>query len=175
MKGALTLANLLTLSRLALCVPIFHFLWHGAEPIVHFLLFGMAGLTDLLDGYVARRRGEESSLGEILDPVADKVLVVGTLIILALRGKFPMSWLVVLGAKELGLLIGGALLVGKAKPVIRARWLGKVSTCFLIVGILLLLLNVAVFGQALIFIGVILSLGAGLDYLYILLRTSRRD
>ncbi|MEE8308471.1 MAG: CDP-alcohol phosphatidyltransferase family protein, partial [Gammaproteobacteria bacterium] len=72
-----TLPNLLTLSRIVI-IPIFMAVFYLGSPLSNWLalgLFCIAGLTDFLDGYFARRNGQMSKLGQFLDPVADKLLV----------------------------------------------------------------------------------------------------
>lgn len=170
----MTLANGLTLSRLLLCGPIFYLLWMDGDRALVFSLFAVAALTDLFDGHVARLRGEESALGKVLDPVADKFLVVGTLVAFAARGVVPITWLAVLAAKELLLLAGGVILLGKSRPVIPARLLGKAATVCLLAGLVLLLLTATAGGKVLIGLGIVLSLGAGIDYAFLLVRLSRQ-
>tara|TARA_B100000902_G_C27273829_1_gene897774 strand:- start:265 stop:798 length:534 start_codon:yes stop_codon:yes gene_type:complete len=73
------LINLITISRIMLAPIILAFLIFG-NYLICILLFFFAGLTDYLDGYLARKYNAESQLGEILDPIADKILIVFTLI-----------------------------------------------------------------------------------------------
>lgn len=170
MRNVFTVANLLTVSRLILCFPIFYLLWSGANRWVILAVFGVAALTDLFDGYAARARNEISTLGKILDPVADKLLVVGTLLAFALRGTIPTWWLVVLALKEIALLLGGLILLGTSRRVVASRMLGKVSTAFLLSGIAIVLFGLEPLGRLLIGAGTILSVAAGFDYLLLLLR-----
>src|SRR5262249_57862126 len=69
------------------------------------LIFVLGGVTDLLDGYLARKRGQETVLGAFLDPLADKLFVLGTLVFLVARDRVP-EWLgVVLMSRELPLTV----------------------------------------------------------------------
>lgn len=80
----LSLPNLLTLSRI-LAVPILVFLLWRPEPIdyaITFVLYCLVGITDYLDGYLARAWGNISKLGQFLDPIADKIMVAGVLVML---------------------------------------------------------------------------------------------
>lgn len=86
------LPNLLTSLRLLLAVPVVWLLLEG-RYLESLILFVIAGLTDLADGFLARRFGWTSRLGSILDPLADKSLVVGALLALGWRGEVPL-WLV---------------------------------------------------------------------------------
>src|SRR4029079_10942860 len=83
----LTLPNLLTLSRI-LAVPILVFLLWNATPLeygVTFVLYCIVGATDYLDGYLARAQGTVSRLGQFLDPIADKIMVVAVIVMLVAR------------------------------------------------------------------------------------------
>ncbi len=86
--------NLLTIMRLISIVPIL-LLLHDRQYIAAFLIFFIAGITDGLDGWLARRYQWQSILGSILDPLADKLIVVCSFIALALIGSLPW-WLVIL-------------------------------------------------------------------------------
>ncbi len=83
----LTLPNLLTLSRI-LAVPLLVFLLWRPSPIdyaITFVLYCLVGLTDYLDGYLARAQGTVSRLGQFLDPIADKIMVAAVILLLVAR------------------------------------------------------------------------------------------
>ena len=85
----LTLPNLLTLSRI-LAVPILVFLLWRPTPIdyaITFVLYCVVGITDYFDGYVARAQGQISRLGQFLDPIADKIMVVAVIVMLIASRK----------------------------------------------------------------------------------------
>ncbi len=95
----LTAANQLTLLRMLL-IPAFVILVVYARPGWALIVFGFAGLTDGLDGLIARRAGQKTSLGALLDPMADKLLLVTTFVVLTVPGtdlinRFPL-WLTIL-------------------------------------------------------------------------------
>jgi cardiolipin synthase (CMP-forming) len=95
----LTVANQLTLLRMLL-IPAFVILVVYDEPGWALIVFGLAGITDGLDGLVARRAGQKTSLGAWLDPMADKLLLVTTFVVLTVPGtslanRFPL-WLTIL-------------------------------------------------------------------------------
>ena len=77
--------NAITLSRILCAILIYFFLFLESQYFVALLLFGIASFSDFLDGYVARKTNNESVLGEILDPIADKLLVVFVLIGLSIN------------------------------------------------------------------------------------------
>lgn len=107
--GSLSLLpNLITLARL-LAVPVTVYLLLKSSYTAAFWVFAAAGLSDALDGYLAKRLGVQSEIGAYMDPLADKALIVGVFITLGYIGHVPL-WLVLLIAFRDLLIIGGALL-----------------------------------------------------------------
>ena len=95
----MTLANALTIARAVLVIPVIGFIATGDASLALLIFIGAAA-TDALDGPLARRRGA-TAVGAALDPLADKILVVGTLAALAIRGIAPAWALVLILAREL--------------------------------------------------------------------------
>ena len=77
--------NAITLSRIVCAILIYLFLYLESQYLLALLLFGIASFSDFVDGYVARKTNNESVLGEILDPIADKLLIVFVLIGLSIN------------------------------------------------------------------------------------------
>jgi cardiolipin synthase len=120
--------NLLSLARLALAPYVFVLLVRREYRTV-LVLFAIAGLTDFLDGLAARKFGSISRLGAILDPVADKVLLSGTFLTLALTGAIE-AWVaaVVLGRDVLILAAAVVLYLAKSRRSFPPSIWGKIST-----------------------------------------------
>ncbi|HET6360776.1 MAG TPA: CDP-alcohol phosphatidyltransferase family protein [Gemmatimonadota bacterium] len=134
----LTLPNALSFARMAALPPVLYLL-HRGDPqsdrwALAILLF--AGATDLLDGWLARRRGSVSASGKVVDPLADKVLIGGLVIYLALAREFPMWLLLAIVARDVALMAGAWLFFRRDKLVFAADWTGKWTTFFL--GLLIL-------------------------------------
>jgi cardiolipin synthase len=110
------LPNLLSLARLAIAPYLFWLLWRGHFNLALVAIL-VAGITDGLDGYLARRLGASSQMGEILDPVADKVLLSGSFLALWLNGSAE-GWLaaIILGRDALILAAAGVALLLSKKP-----------------------------------------------------------
>jgi cardiolipin synthase (CMP-forming) len=126
--GVVTLPNLVTIARLC-CLPLFLWLLFGREDraAAAWLLAGL-GITDWVDGFLARRLGQESELGKVLDPVADRLLFfVGAGGIL-IDGSVPTWFAVTVLVRET--LVGGATLVLAALGARRidVTWFGKAGT-----------------------------------------------
>ncbi|MDQ2696184.1 MAG: CDP-alcohol phosphatidyltransferase family protein [Pseudomonadota bacterium] len=104
--SARDLPNLITALRIVLVAPILWFLLHESyrEALV---LFFVAGFSDALDGLLAKQFGWTSRLGAMLDPLADKLLLIGTIVVLGLLGQLP-AWLVVLVILRDVVIVAGA-------------------------------------------------------------------
>lgn len=160
------MANALTIARIVL-IPVFLYLVL-AEPVPGSMLWAvgvllLSGLTDVADGYVARRRQEISTLGALLDPLADKLTLVAALLAMAWKGWVPLWLGGLLLAKEGLQVLGAAWLVGRRGRAVTARWPGKVSTGVLYAGATGVLLGWRP-AVVLVGLGVILSLLAGVYY-----------
>lgn len=105
----MTLPNLISLGRL-LAVPLIVWLLLVEEWTAAFGLFVLAGLSDAVDGFIAKRFGAQSRLGRFLDPIADKTLLVSIYITLGVQGHVP-TWLVILVVSRDTMIIGGALML----------------------------------------------------------------
>jgi cardiolipin synthase len=122
------LANLITISRLLMVVPL---IWLIATDRVYaaFWLLVVAGMSDLLDGYIAKNFNARTDLGAYLDPIADKTLLDGIYIALALAGWLPL-WLALLVVARDVLIVLGVALIQRRNALYRARPLliGKINT-----------------------------------------------
>jgi cardiolipin synthase (CMP-forming) len=127
-RNVLTLPNVITLGRLA-CLPVFLWLLFGKEDrVAAAALLALLGITDWVDGYLARHLGQVSELGKILDPVADRLLFfVGAGGIL-IDGSVPTWFAVIVLVREA--LVGGATVVLAALGARRidVTWFGKAGT-----------------------------------------------
>ena len=154
-----TIPNILSFARL-LGVPLF--LWLVLVPqadLAAFALLVVSGITDWLDGVIARATGQISRLGQLLDPLADRVYVAATLIGLALRAIIPW-WLVVLVlARDVVLAIMLVVLKRRGVTGLPVHFLGKAATFCLMFGFPILLLGTAATGTALTFADVARDLG----------------
>ncbi|MFP3998230.1 MAG: CDP-diacylglycerol--glycerol-3-phosphate 3-phosphatidyltransferase [Desulfobacterales bacterium] len=164
--------NSLTLFRVA-AVPLLIILLlfdNRLCAILSALLFSAAAVTDYFDGYIARRYGLVTSLGKMLDPLADKLLVASSLIMLVSLGRVP-GWAVclILG-RELA-VTGLRNVISEQGADVSASMLGKYKTGFQIASIIPLLIHYSYFGlnfhavgMALFWMAVIITLWSGIDY-----------
>lgn len=130
----MNLPNVLTVIRLLL-VPVFATLFAMGNYIGAVIVFVICGITDVVDGYVARRYSMITPFGKLMDPVADKVLQVTALILLTWKELIPLPVVLVVTLKELTMLLGSAFLY-KRKVVVYANWYGKLATVLLFFAII---------------------------------------
>jgi CDP-diacylglycerol--glycerol-3-phosphate 3-phosphatidyltransferase len=144
----MTTANKITIVRIAM-IPVFVLMaiYYGAsvqrgDPIewqrfAAIVIFLVAAASDGLDGYVARRYNQRSALGVILDPIADKGLLLSGIITLSITnwsvdpayGKFPLWFPVLVITRDVVILVGSAILhLLNGKVRVRPSWTGKVAT-----------------------------------------------
>jgi cardiolipin synthase len=124
----LTVPNAITLVRLA-CIPLFVWLLFGAHrQTAAAILLGVLGATDWIDGFVARRYHQVSTLGKVLDPVADRVLVVTAVVAVIVHGAVPVWFGAATLAREV--VVSGAvlLLASLGAKRIDVLWVGKAGT-----------------------------------------------
>jgi cardiolipin synthase len=125
----LNLANCLTLFRI-LTIPIFlellayHFYWEAL------LVFAIGGFTDFLDGFVARRMNQQTAVGAYLDPVADKLLVIASYIMLGSMGGIPVWLTVIVVARDILIVLGYGIIyvLVEERLQVRPSIIGKLST-----------------------------------------------
>ena len=122
------LPNLITLGRIALA-PVFVLLLTDGNYRLALLVFAVAGLSDGLDGFIAKRFHYESRLGAILDPAADKILLVSAYVMLTVLDHLPV-WLVIVVVFRDMLIIGGYIVYTSTYGPVRMRpsWLSKINT-----------------------------------------------
>ncbi len=124
----ITIPNIITFGRLC-AVPLALWLVLVHRPGAAFVLFLAAGASDAIDGWLARRLGGGSSVGALIDPVADKALLVTMFITLAAVGEMPV-WLAVLVVFRDIVIVGGVLILGLLgrAVVIRPLFVSKLNT-----------------------------------------------
>jgi CDP-diacylglycerol--glycerol-3-phosphate 3-phosphatidyltransferase len=136
------LPNVLTLTRIA-TLPVVLLLIDNYSRVLSCaaaLIFILGGITDMLDGYLARKRGQETVLGAFLDPLADKLFVLGTLVFLVARDRVPEWLVVVLMSRELAITVLRSIAASYGL-VIAAGRTGKMKTALQAVGIVFLLVH----------------------------------
>ena len=140
-------ANQLSVVRLVLVGPTVYYLLqpNRSRSALALLVFGMA--TDAVDGPIARRRGEVSELGKVIDPIADKLTLDAVAIALSMRHGFPWWVTTLLLARDAGIVVGSMLIFRRSTYVMPSIRSGKLTTAMLTVALLLYLLNIQPWGR----------------------------
>ena len=166
------LPNLLSFFRI-ISIPFVVAFLFSPTPLASFLaalLFSIASLTDILDGYIARQQKVESAIGKLLDPMADKLLINSALIMLIPLGRIPAWMVVLIVGREIAVtgLRGIATLQGMVIPA--SNW-GKGKMVFQTVSIIGLMLHYEYFGinfhllgMLLLWVALGITLWSGWDY-----------
>jgi len=171
MRTWLTLPNLFTLARLLLAPVIVSAILHG-RAFAALSIFAVAAATDVIDGYLARHCGAATAAGAFLDPIADKLLLTGAYLALALAGSAPWWLVAVIFARDLFILAASAvaLLTTKLRAFPPSVW-GKASTFFQILTAVALLARdafgspiLATLSAALIWPTLALTVWSGVHY-----------
>ncbi len=101
---------------------------------VALILFTISSITDILDGYIARKYNMISDFGKLMDPLADKCTQLSVLLTLAIKGIIPYWVIIILILKEIIMISGASFLYGK-QLVVSSRWYGKLSTVLLFIAV----------------------------------------
>lgn len=163
MKHVFSKPNQITYIRIFL-IPVFVMFLLMEIPyrdLIAAFIFIILSLSDALDGYIARKKQQITSIGKIIDPIADKLLISAALIFLI--GRIQLWMVVVIITRELVITIARLLFLPK-KVVISASKLGKIKTISQIIAIVAVILNVP-FNWWLMLLAVIITVVSGLDYL----------
>lgn len=136
----LTIPNLLSVVRLAL-IPLILWLYCAKEAYtLAVVVILLSGLTDVVDGWIARRFHMVSDFGKILDPVADKLTQLAVLICLTVKHRLMLLLIVLFVVAECVKLLLGYLTIRRKDSVNSAQWHGKLNTVVLYVSMILLIL-----------------------------------
>ncbi len=171
-----TIANQLTMLRLLL-IPAFVILTLYGEFGWALATFGLAALTDALDGLAARTAGQKSDLGAWLDPAADKLLLVTTFVVLTLPNiglvnRIPIWLTILIISRDVGIVLTVAIVNLAIGPrTFRPSPLGKAATAiFMLVCVVVMFFNylgrTSIVVDAAIWVSLIITLASGVDYVW---------
>ena len=130
-----TIPNVLTIIRMLL-IPVFVVLFFKGHKIASLAVFIAASLTDMLDGYLARKLNQITDFGKLFDPLADKLMVLSAMVCQGIAGVFPWSAIIIVAAKELLMVLGGLFLLNK-DVVVYSNLAGKAAQVFFIASLIL--------------------------------------
>lgn len=126
--------NALTMIRMAL-IPVYWVLILNDHLYAALAVFVVASLTDLADGYIARKYNLITNFGKLMDPLADKLMSVSVMLSMAIKGIVPWAVLIILLCKEAIMVIGGAVLY-RNNVVVYSIWIGKLAQTVVVISLL---------------------------------------
>ena len=130
--------NALTIIRFLL-IPVIVISIFNGDYIIAFIFFTISGITDIADGFIARKFNLISNFGKLMDPLADKLTQIATIASLTLKDIIPIWILAIVLLKELIMIAGASFLYGK-DVVVYSKWYGKLATVLFYVAIVFSLL-----------------------------------
>ena len=120
-----TIPNVLTMIRIVL-IPVFVVLFFKGEKIAALCVFCAASLTDMLDGYLARKLNQITDFGKLFDPLADKLMVLTAMVCQTFWGPLPLVAVIIVALKELVMVLGGVFMLSK-DVVVYSNYFGKAA------------------------------------------------
>ncbi len=169
----MNIPNFLTAIRFLL-IPVFGYYLHVMDYYKAIAMFLLAGLTDVLDGFIARKFNMITTWGKLADPIADKLMQITALAFLTLQKKIPPIVLIIVIAKETFMGVGTILLYKQDNVVVSANWYGKMATVVFYLAIIFAVFNKD-YSDIFVFIAVIATLFAffmySLKFVYIRRKT----
>ena len=138
-------SNTLSFIRLLLVIPVWLAYNYFDKITAGYIVGGIgifAAITDILDGYLARKLNQITEFGKIIDPLADKVLIVFVVLNLFLLGEIPDYYFYMIIARDVLILIGGLIVAKKIGKVLPSDYIGKATVLAIAFVLLMILLNV---------------------------------
>jgi cardiolipin synthase len=140
-RHAMNVPNMITVCRFVL-IPIYIIVFANGYLITSFFIVIVAGITDVLDGYIARTQGLITPLGEMLDPLADKCMMIVVILSLLISGYIPWFAAIAFFIRDIGMIIGSAIYHFRGKKTVPANTMGKITTFLYYIAILLIVFEI---------------------------------
>jgi len=159
-------SNILSLLRMILVIPIYYFLRMDSPEGSYLAVLTMlvAAVTDTLDGTLARKLGQKSDLGRILDPVADKIAVTVMAVMLVKLRALPLWFVVAVIVRDAVILLVGLFLAVRKKVVVESNMLGKITVTIIGMMIISYTLRLQPASEFLLWVSVALLVASSLSY-----------
>jgi len=167
-EDAVNLPNLLTMGRVAAIPLVLWLMWQDTR-VTNFwamITYSLAAVTDFIEGWLARRMGLTSLLGKFLDPLADKLIVLATLVLMVEQGRVPAWAVIVIAARELSVTALRTIAMSEGMEIGASRG-GKDKTAVQMVAVLTLILHDAYYMDFGFYAGVVDMNAVGLALLYL--------
>ena len=167
-KDMWNVPNVLTMLRIVL-IPVYLVVYYQCSPLAALVVYCVASFTDLLDGYLARKNNQITTFGKLMDPLADKVMVISVMLTQVISGVIPWPVLAIVLIKEC-IMIWGAYEMLRRGIVVYSHLIGKFAQCAFILGLFLSFFHKefqalgASVDQSVLWISVGLTIGALFHY-----------
>lgn len=131
-KDLMTIPNAISFIRIILITPFValfitgKFITENYVPAI--IILALSGISDLLDGMIARKFHQESELGKVLDPLADKLTLIAVGVCLIFIEPYVLPLMIIMVTKDILMIIGGTMIINKGVIPPKSSWYGKVST-----------------------------------------------
>lgn len=132
-----TIPNIISITRILLIVP-FTIYFIIEEYIIAFAIILLSGVSDCLDGFIARKLNQVTELGKLLDPIADKLTLVSVLICLGVLIPKLLPMVIILALKDVLMLFGGLYLLKQGITPPPAKWYGKLATIVFYISVIII-------------------------------------
>jgi len=172
----LNIPNVLTLARIIL-TPFIVFAILEKQPVMALLLMGLAGLTDMLDGAIARYFNQRSTVGAFMDPLADKLMLISTIVTLYMIGRIPLFLFLAVVFRDIIIMVGAiAYEMVTHKLEMQPTMTSKITTVLQINLVLTVLTEMAwqmpgeMFQQAAIWLAFAFTCMSGIQYMVVWMR-----
>lgn len=143
-KDLMTIPNAISFIRILLITPFVAFFIERMY-IAAAITVGISGISDLFDGVIARKFHQESELGKVLDPLADKLTLIAVGVCLIFIEPYVLPLMIIMVAKDVLMIVGGTLIINKGIIPPKSSWYGKASTFMFYISVGMVVL-MAIFG-----------------------------
>ncbi|WP_028550982.1 CDP-alcohol phosphatidyltransferase family protein [Paenibacillus sp. UNC451MF] len=158
------LPNLLTVCRFFL-IPVYLLVFEAGYIRTAFLILLLAGMTDVLDGYIARKQKLVTQLGSMLDPLADKMMMITVILSLVFSKMISWEAAVAMFLRDVGMIVGSAIFHFRGKQTVPANAMGKLTTVLYYVAILLIIFKLP-YANAYLWFVIIVSFVTSTIYIF---------
>ncbi|PZE19379.1 CDP-alcohol phosphatidyltransferase family protein [Paenibacillus xerothermodurans] len=167
------LPNLLTVCRFLL-IPVYLLVFSAGHVKAAFLVLLLAGITDVLDGYIARTRNLVTQFGSMLDPLADKTMMIAVILSLVFSEMISWQAAIAMFLRDAGMIIGSAIFHFRGKQTVPANVMGKLTTVLYYFAILLIIFEFP-YAHVCLWIVIAISFLTSIIYIYQFAGLNRND
>ncbi|TCS83378.1 CDP-alcohol phosphatidyltransferase family protein [Tepidibacillus fermentans] len=169
----MNLPNLLTTIRFFL-IPLFVIVYFSGQEFVAFGVLLLAGITDIADGYIARKHNWVTDIGILLDPLADKLMMLTVIISLLISGKISVLVAILIFIRDFGMIVSSIFFHFRGKKTVPANALGKMTTILFYLAILFIIFKFPFYMKFLWFV-VIFAFFTSMIYLFEFRKMNRKN